>query len=71
MEQEAADRARLVQAALQKLPEHFRTPLALRFIEELDYEQIAAIIGRTPSAARSRVHYGLQKLAALLPPEVR
>lgn len=61
---------RLVAAALQRLPERFRTPLMLRFVEELPYEQIAKVIGRTESSARSRVFYGLKELAALLPPEV-
>ncbi|MBI4821520.1 MAG: RNA polymerase sigma factor [Deltaproteobacteria bacterium] len=61
----------LVRAALGRLPEKFRVPLILRFVEELDYEQIAQVIGRTPSAARSRVHYGLEALAELLPPEVK
>ncbi|MBI5511744.1 MAG: RNA polymerase sigma factor [Deltaproteobacteria bacterium] len=62
---------RLVTVALAKLDDKFRVPLFLRFFEGLDYDAIAAVIGRTPSAARSRVHYGLRALAALLPEEVR
>lgn len=61
----------LVQGALARLPENLRTPLVLRFIEELSYDDIAEVIGRTPTAARSRVHYGLKALEALLPQEVR
>ncbi len=61
----------LVAAALKRLPEQFRLPLVLRFVEELSYEEIAAVIARTPSAARSRVHYGLKALNELLPEEVR
>jgi RNA polymerase sigma-70 factor (ECF subfamily) len=60
----------LVAAALHRLPDKFRVPLALRFVEGMPYEEIAQVIGRTPSAARSRVFYGLKSLAALLPPEV-
>lgn len=60
----------LVAAAMHRLPEHFRVPLALRFVEGLGHEEIAAVIGRTPSAARSRVHYGLKALAALLPEDL-
>ena len=60
----------LVHAAMRRLPEHFRVPLTLRFVEGLGHEQIAAVIGRTPSAARSRVHYGLKALAALLPEDL-
>jgi RNA polymerase sigma-70 factor (ECF subfamily) len=60
----------LVSAALDRLAEKFRTPLVLRFIEGLEYEDIAEVIGRTPSAARSRVHYGIKELRRLLPDEV-
>ena len=67
----AAERRLLVRRALAALPEKFRAPLVLRFVEDLDYDAIAAAIGRTPSAARSRVHYGLKALAAELPEEVR
>lgn len=62
--------AALVRAALERLPENFRVPLVLRFIEGLSHEEIAAVIGRTTSAARSRVHYGLKALAELFPEEV-
>jgi RNA polymerase sigma-70 factor, ECF subfamily len=63
-------RSRLVAAAMQRLPEKFRVPLALRFVDEMPYEDIARVIGRTTSAARSRVFYGLKELAQLLPTEV-
>jgi RNA polymerase sigma-70 factor (ECF subfamily) len=64
------DAQRLVQRALHDLPEKFRVPLVLRFVEELDYADIAAVIGRTESATRSRIHYGLKALGALLPKEI-
>jgi RNA polymerase sigma-70 factor, ECF subfamily len=67
---ERTEQQLIVAAALAKLPEKFRIPLALRFLEEMPYEEIAQIIGRTPSAARSRIHYGLRELASLLPDEV-
>jgi RNA polymerase sigma-70 factor (ECF subfamily) len=60
----------LVASAMHSLPDKFRVPLALRFVEGMPYEEIAQVIGRTPSAARSRVFYGLKALAALLPPEM-
>lgn len=60
----------LVSAALQRLPDKFRVPLALRFVEGMPYEEIAQVIGRTPSTARSRIFYGLKSLAAILPAEV-
>jgi RNA polymerase sigma-70 factor (ECF subfamily) len=56
------ERRRRVQEALGRLPEKFREPLVLRFSEELEYEDIARILGRSESTIRSRVHYGLQKL---------
>jgi RNA polymerase sigma-70 factor (ECF subfamily) len=55
---------------MERLPEKFRVPLALRFVDEMPYEEIARVIGRTTSAARSRVFYGLKELALLLPTEV-
>lgn len=64
------DTQRIVQNALQLLPEKFRLPLVLRFVDELEYEDIAAIIGRTPSATRSRIHYGLKELGGRLPKEI-
>jgi RNA polymerase sigma-70 factor (ECF subfamily) len=57
----------LIAAAIQRLPEHFRVALTLRFADGLSHEQIATVIGRTPSAARSRVHHGLKALTQLLP----
>lgn len=68
MEQQQTNR--LLERGLLSLPEKFRVPLILRFMDELDYQAIALVIGRTESAARSRVFYGLQLLAAKLPEEV-
>lgn len=64
------ERDRLIEAALARLPEKFRLPVHLRYVEGLDYDGIARVIGRTESAARSRVHYGLKALHALLPKEM-
>lgn len=66
----ATEREVLVRRAIARLPAKFREPLLLRFVEELGYDEIARVIGRTPSAARSRIHYGLQALAAELPAEL-
>jgi RNA polymerase sigma-70 factor (ECF subfamily) len=67
---EQEQQLRSVELALLRLPERFRVPLTLRFVEGLDYAQIARVIGRTESAARSRIFYGLKQLAALMPEEV-
>jgi RNA polymerase sigma-70 factor, ECF subfamily len=63
-------RLQLVEAALTRVPEKFRIPLTLRFVEGLSYAEIARVIGRTESAARSRVFYGLKALSALMPAEM-
>ena len=68
---EERQRSALVQAALRKLPLKFREPLVLRFVENLSYEDIAQVIGRTPSAARSRIFYGLRALEEHLPAEAK
>lgn len=60
------ERLQVIAAALLRLPERFRVPLTLRFVEELSYAEIARVIGRTESAARSRVFYGLKELASSL-----
>jgi RNA polymerase sigma-70 factor (ECF subfamily) len=62
-------RLQSLEVALLRLPERFRVPLTLRFVDGLDYAEIAGVIGRTESAARSRVFYGLKQLAALIPEE--
>jgi RNA polymerase sigma-70 factor (ECF subfamily) len=64
------ERLPVIAAALTRLPEKFRVPLTLRFVEGLGYAEIARVIGRTESTARSRIFYGLKELAALLPAEV-
>jgi RNA polymerase sigma-70 factor (ECF subfamily) len=69
-EPEREERLHSLELALLRLPEHFRVPISLRFVDGLDYAAIARVIGRSESAARSRVFYGLKQLAALLPEEV-
>jgi RNA polymerase sigma-70 factor (ECF subfamily) len=64
--QAASPSARLVRTALAGLEPDVRVPLVLRYFAGLDYDDIARVIGRTPSAARSRVFYGLRRLAALV-----
>lgn len=67
---ERDERLHDLELALLRLPERFRVPLTLRFVEGLDYAEIARVIERTESGARSRVFHGLKQLAALLPGEV-
>lgn len=51
-----------VREALKRLPENYRTPLLLRFEEELSYDEIAQVLGIAPGSARSRVSRGLKLL---------
>ena len=52
----------LVQAALQALPEEFRTVLVLKEIEGFRYEEIAAMIGIPLGTVRSRIHRARNEL---------
>ena len=47
---------------LDTLPESQREAVRLRVIEDLDYAHIAGALGTSPTAARVRVHRGLQAL---------
>lgn len=55
-----------VSAALQELPEDFRTVVILADIEGLTYEEIAEFIERPIGTVRSRLHRGRKLLQARL-----
>jgi len=55
-----------VKMAVQKLPEHLRLPLVLRFWDELPYPEIAQVLGIKESTARMRVASALRQLAIVL-----
>lgn len=67
----ADERRHQVLDAMQRLPQKLREALILRYSQELDYPQIAAIVGRGESTVRSRVHHGLRRLRQLLGEETR
>ncbi len=67
----ADERRRQVLDAMQTLSPKLREALILRYSQELDYPQIAAIVGRGESTVRSRVHHGLRRLRRLLGEEAR
>jgi RNA polymerase sigma-70 factor (ECF subfamily) len=58
----------LVRAAIDRLPETYRTVIMLRDIEELDTDEAAAILGVTPNAVKTRLHRARQALRTLLEP---
>lgn len=53
-------------AALLELPEKLREAVALRFVEELGYAEIGAILGCPAKTAQSRVRLGLERLRRLV-----
>jgi RNA polymerase sigma-70 factor (ECF subfamily) len=51
-------------ALLADLPARYRVPVVLRYVDDLDYDEIAAVLGRPPATVRSQVHRGLALLRA-------
>ena len=47
---------------LMQLPEKFKTVLLLHYVEEYKVEEIARIIGKTPSAVKMRLQKGRKLL---------
>ena len=67
-EDQASDRSslRAVLAALRTLPELDRAAVLMRADEDLPYEDIAAALGISTSAAKVKVHRARLKLAGIL-----
>jgi RNA polymerase sigma-70 factor (ECF subfamily) len=59
---ETVERQALVQEALSKIAAEFRTPLVLKEIEGLKYDEIAMIVGCPIGTVRSRIHRGRDEL---------
>ncbi len=57
-----------IDAALALLPEEFRAPVVLRDLCDLDYAEIAEVLGIPPGTVRSRIARGRAQLARLLEP---
>lgn len=53
-------------SALRRLPEEQRMVLVLRFVEEMDYAQLAAIMGKSQGALRVIQHRALATLRRLM-----
>lgn len=56
----------MVRDAIDMLPPNYRSVLLLRDIEELDTDEVAAMLGVKPSAVRVRLHRARQALRTLL-----
>ena len=59
-----------IQAALQKLPEHLRAAIVLKEIEELSYEEIAAVLDTSLGTVKSRISRAREQLRRLLQKKV-
>ncbi len=55
---ESRESQEAVRAALVVLPEKFRIPLVLRYMEDMSYKEIAETMGLSLSAVESRIHRG-------------
>lgn len=55
-----------LRAAVAQLPEPYKTVLQLRYIQELDYSEIAESMGKTENHLRVLVKRGLDKLRKIL-----
>lgn len=55
-------------AAVASLPEKQRSAVALRYVTDLPFKDVADIIGCSPEAARRSVHEGIKKLREVWEP---
>lgn len=68
LEEEASEKAqgyyleKQIQAAIQKLPSHFRTVVILRDIQELSYEEISKIVDVPLGTVKSRINRARMQL---------
>ncbi len=60
------EQRRMVQQALQKLPEHYRLVTVLRYWQDLSYEEICQVTGLPESTIKTRLHRARHMLAAAL-----
>jgi RNA polymerase sigma-70 factor (ECF subfamily) len=56
------DTARLIRAAVSRLPLAQREAIGLRFTTDLAVREIAVVVGRSPDATEKLISRGLQRL---------
>ena len=59
---EQAERGRIVAQAVAELPEPLRLVVVLRHYEDMNFEQIARLLGKPASTIKSRFSAALQRL---------
>ncbi|PTY03762.1 RNA polymerase subunit sigma-24 [Opitutaceae bacterium EW11] len=62
------ERLLAMRRAIDALPEAQREPLVLKLQHELSYAEIADVLGVPVGTVRSRLHYAIERLQALLNP---
>jgi RNA polymerase sigma-70 factor (ECF subfamily) len=62
----APDLAEVARAELRALPERYRSPIALRYLDDLEYAEVAVALGLREGTVRMRVKRGLDLLRARL-----
>lgn len=63
------ERQHWLQAAVDALPDHYRDAVRLRYLDDLSYEEIAAVTGRPPATIRTHLRRGLLRLREQLTTE--
>jgi RNA polymerase sigma-70 factor, ECF subfamily len=56
--------------ALNQLPERYRLPLTLRYLEQLDYQQIAETLGLTDGSLRGLLNRGIKQMRVIMKPQL-
>jgi RNA polymerase sigma-70 factor (ECF subfamily) len=62
----AAERYDQVHDAIDVLPDRYRLPVVLRYMQELSYEEIARFTGDTPDEIRAVLHRAVSQLREIL-----
>ena len=57
---------RVLEEAIDRLPEHYRAVLVLRDVEELSNEEVAAAVGDSVAAVKTRLHRARMALREIL-----
>jgi RNA polymerase sigma-70 factor (ECF subfamily) len=67
--QDAEDLRQQLHQALRQLPERYRLPLTLRYLEQYNYDQIAQVLGLTDGSLRGLLNRGMKQLRGMLNPD--